>query len=164
MERLAKQVKSGDSENHEAQAAQKYWRLLMGEQFRRDRNADGINALLNYGYSIVRAMVARAVVGSGLHPSVGLHHHNQYNGLCLADDLMEPFRPWVDRIVYRITQQQTNPVIDKENKASLLKLLSQNVQWEDQNMPLMVASHYLMANLKQAFGDSKVKLIYPQWA
>ena len=163
LERLVSQVKSGDSENHEAQAAQKYWRLLMGENFRRDYDADGINALLNYGYAIVRAMVARAIVGSGLHPSVGLHHRNQYNGLCLADDLMEPFRPWVDRIVYRIARQQATPVIDRENKAMLLQLLSEKIYWEGRTMPLMVASHYLVANLKQAFGDRKVKLNYPQW-
>lgn len=163
LERLIRQVKSGDTENHEAQAAQKYWRLLMGESFRRDYAAAGINCLLNYGYAIVRAMTARAIVGSGLHPSVGLHHRNQYNGLCLADDLMEPFRPWVDRIVYRIAQQQSTPEIDRETKALLLQLLIQRVHWRKHTMPLMVASHYLMANLKQAFSDRKVKLEYPQW-
>jgi len=163
LDRLVKQVKTGDSGNHEAQAAQKYWLLLMGGEFRRDRDAGGINALLNYGYAIVRAMVARAIVGSGLHPSIGLHHRNQYNGLCLADDLMEPFRPWVDRIVYRIVRQQKTLVINQETKTMLLQLLSQNVHWGDRTMPLMVASHYLVANLKQAFSDRKVKLDYPQW-
>jgi len=163
LERLVKQVKTGDSENHEAQAAQKYWRLLMGDAFRRDRDAEGINTLLNYGYAVIRAMIARAIVGSGLHPSIGLHHRNQYNGLCLADDLMEPFRPWVDRIVYRIAQQQTTLTIDKPTKAILLQLLSQNVSLGERAMPLMVASHYLVANLKQAFGDRKVKLDYPRW-
>ncbi len=163
LERLARQVKTGDSENHEAQAAQKYWRLLMGDEFRRDRNIGGINTLLNYGYAVIRAMVARAIVGSGLHPSVGLHHRNQYNGLCLADDLMEPFRPWVDRIVYRIAQQQAIPTIDQETKALLLQLLSQNVRLGERSMPLMVACHYLTANLKQAFSDRKVKLDYPHW-
>ena len=163
LERLSKQVKTGDSENHEAQAAQKYWRLLMGDEFRRNRDTEGANALLNYGYAIMRAMVARAIVGSGLHPSVGLHHRNQYNGLCLADDLMEPFRPWVDRIVYRIAQQQATLAINKETKAILLQLLSQNVYLDKRSMPLMVASHYLVANLKQAFSDRKVKLDYPQW-
>lgn len=163
LDRLAKQVKTGDSGNHEAQAAQKYWLLLMGGGFRRDRDADGVNALLNYGYAIIRAMVARAIVGSGLHPSVGLHHRNQYNGLCLADDLMEPFRPWVDRIVYRIAQQQESPAISQETKTMLLQLLSQDVHWGGRIMPLMVASHYLVANLKQAFGDRRIKLDYPQW-
>jgi len=163
LDRLAKQVKTGDSGNHEAQAAQKYWLLLMGGEFRRDRDAGGINALLNYGYAIVRAMVARAIVGSGLHPSVGLHHRNQYNGLCLADDLMEPFRPWVDRIVYRIVQQQIVLEINQETKTMLLQLLGQDVYWSGRTMPLMVASHYLVANLKQAFSDRKVKLDYPQW-
>ncbi len=163
LDRLAKQVKTGDGGNHEAQAAQKYWLLLMGGGFRRDRAAEGVNALLNYGYAIIRAMVARAIVGSGLHPSLGLHHRNQYNGLCLADDLMEPFRPWVDRIVYRIARQQENPAISRETKAMLLQLLSQDVHWGGRIMPLMVASHYLVANLKQAFGDRKIKLDYPRW-
>ncbi len=163
LDRLARQVKTGDSGNHEAQAAQKYWLLLMGSEFRRDRDAAGVNALLNYGYAIVRAMVARAIVGSGLHPSVGLHHRNQYNGLCLADDLMEPFRPWVDRIVYRIAEQQPFPKIDRKNKELLLQLLSQKVRWDGRAMPLMVASHYLVSNLKQAFSDKAVKLGYPQW-
>jgi len=163
LDRLAKQVKTGDSGNHEAQAAQKYWLLLMGGGFRRDRDAEGVNALLNYGYAIIRAMVARAIVGSGLHPSLGLHHRNQYNGLCLADDLMEPFRPWVDRIVYRIARQQVSPAISQETKTMLLQLLSQDVHWGGRIMPLMVASHYLVANLKQAFGDRRIKLDYPQW-
>jgi CRISPR-associated protein Cas1 len=161
LQRLARLVKSGDSGNHEAQAAQKYWRLLMGERFRRDREADGINALLNYGYAIIRAMVARAIVGGGLHPSLGLHHHNQYNGLSLADDLMEPFRPWVDRIAYRIALEQEQPAVDQSSKEALLGLLSQTVQWEKRRMPLMVACHYLIAKLKKAFSDRRERLCFP---
>ena len=99
---ISSKVKSGDSGNLEAEAARKYWPLLMGKGFVRDFEAEGANALLNYGYSIVRAMIARALVGTGLHPALGLFHHNQYNGLALADDLMEPFRPWVDRIVCKL--------------------------------------------------------------
>lgn len=164
LERLAETVKSGDSENHEAQAAQRYWRLLMGDDFRRDRDAGGINALLNYGYAVIRAMVARALVGSGLHPALGLHHRNQYNGLCLADDLMEPFRPWVDRIVYRLAAQQSDPAIDRSSKTPFLQLPGMNVRWRDKTMPLMVACHYLAANLKEALSDNEKSLTYPEWA
>ncbi len=156
LKRIAIKVKSSDKENHEAQAAQLYWRLLMGQNFRRDRNQSGINALLNYGYAIIRAMVARSLVGSGLHPALGLHHHNQYNGLCLADDLMEPFRPWVDLVVWKIARQDSEPKICKNNKRYLLELLSNAVIWKDQPLPLMVASHHLMANLKSVmFGATK---------
>ena len=125
--------------------------------------AGGINSLLNYGYAIIRAMTARAIVGSGLHPALGLHHHNQYNSLCLADDLMEPFRPWVDRVVCNMAENITDPTINRESKTALLQLLNQKVNWKDQSIPLMVACHYLMAELKRAFSDSKVKLCYPTW-
>lgn len=162
VERLAENVKAGDPENVEAQAAQTYWKLLFGNEFRRDVELDGINNLLNYGYAIMRAMVARAIVGSGLHPAIGLHHHNQYNGLCLADDLMEPFRPWVDFKVYQMTQCNPQLEVNKESKIPLLNLLSETVIWEQQNMPLMVACHYLLANVKRAYEDSAAMLIYPQ--
>ena len=161
LERIINKVKAEDSENHEAQASQQYWRLLMGNDFRRDTEAGGTNALLNYGYAIMRAMVARAIVGSGMHPALGLHHHNQYNGLCLADDLMEPFRPWVDYLVYLIITQNTEASVDVETKKVLLGLLSSSVTWEGKSMPLMVACHYLMASLKRAYIDNTVKLSYP---
>lgn len=162
LERLADNVKTGDPDNLEAQAAQHYWRLLFGNDFRRDVELDGINSLLNYGYAIMRAMVARAIVGSGLHPALGLHHHNQYNGLCLADDLMEPFRPWIDYRVYQIAQHHATLDINRENKIPLLNLLSETVEWEQQTMPLMVACHYLMAQLKRAFEDRRITLNYPK--
>lgn len=162
VERLAELVKAGDPENLEAQAAQHYWRLLFGDDFRRDPEQDGINSLLNYGYAIMRAMVARAIVGSGLHPAIGLHHHNQYNGLCLADDLMEPFRPWIDYRVYQLTQNNPQFQINKDVKIPLLGLLSENVMYEQQTMPLMVACQYLMAQLKRAFEDRRINLNYPK--
>lgn len=161
LERLAERVKAGDPDNLEAQAAQAYWKLLFGDGFRRDTDLDGVNSLLNYGYSIMRAMVARAIVGSGLHPTIGLHHHNQYNGLCLADDLMEPFRPWVDLKVYQMAESKPELQVDKESKIPLLNLLSETVLWEQQNMPLMVACHYLTANLKRAYENSAIRLDYP---
>ena len=162
IEYLSKKVKTGDKENHEAQAAKKYWRLLMGNDFRRDPSSGEINALLNYGYTIVRGMVARAIVCSGLHPALGLHHHNQYNGLCLADDLMEPFRPWIDYIVYKLIDSGIDLEINKETKKELLGILSANVIYGDKTQPLMVACHYLTALLKRAYKDNKIKLKYPK--
>lgn len=162
LERLAANVKTGDPENLEAQAAQKYWPLLFGEHFRRDADADGINSLLNYGYAIMRAMVARAIVASGLHPALGLQHHNQYNGLCLADDVMEPLRPWVDLRVYQLSQQNQFE-LNQTTKQPFLNLLSEPVRWNRQTMPLMVASHYLLADFKRAFDDKNQKLNYPVW-
>lgn len=161
---LSMKVKVGDKENHEAQAAKKYWKLLMGDDFRRDPNLGEVNALLNYGYAIVRAMTARAIVGSGLHPALGLHHHNQYNGLCLADDLMEPFRPWVDYYVYQLIEDDEPLEVNQENKQLLLGMLSQNVIWKDKTLPMMVASHHLMASLKRAYKDKREKILYPQLA
>lgn len=162
LRRLEAMVKSGDSENCEAQAARIYWPLLMGDSFRRSDDELSINALLNYGYAIMRAVVARALVGSGLHPALGLHHHNQYDGLCLADDVMEPFRPWVDLQVRQIAEQQSEPQIDKSTKQLLLGQLSKTVDWKGDRMPLMVASHYLAASLRQAFGESGSTLHYPK--
>jgi CRISPR-associated protein Cas1 len=162
LQALAESVKAGDCDNLEAQAAQLYWRLLFGEDFTRDRELEGINSLLNYGYAIMRAMVARAIVGSGLHPALGLQHHNQYDGLCLADDLMEPFRPWVDLIVHRLSEMQGDLTVTRETKVPLLSLLSESVIWQGENMPLMVACHYLLADFKRCLSDSGMKLCYPQ--
>lgn len=161
LDRMVAKVKTGDSENHEAQAAQLYWRSLMGPTFRRNRDQGGINALLNYGYAIMRAMVARALVGTGLHPSLGLHHKNQYNSLCLADDMVEPFRPWIDLLVWQIAQQETEPEISKDNKQKLLGLISDTVMWRGNRMPLMVASHHMAANLKSAISGETKKLEIP---
>ena len=161
--RMGAKVKSGDTENMEAQAARKYWPLLMGKGFVRDFEADGVNALLNYGYSIIRAMIARAIVGTGLHPALGLFHRNQYNGLALADDLMEPFRPWVDRIVYGIFQANPKTIIDKETKRVLLELLAKEVLWEKRKIPFMVVSHLLAAKLKQAHQKPTLNLTWPEW-
>lgn len=160
--RLAEKVKLGDIQNHEAQAAQKYWPLLMGKEFRRDPNIQGLNSILNYGYSIIRASVARALVAGGLHPSIGLHHHNQYDSLALADDLMEPFRPWVDRKAYLIAQGNDKPEIDRETKQELLGLLAAEVEYDNKTLPFMVASHRLVANLKRAWTDRSVIVKYPQ--
>ena len=159
--RLVAKVKSGDAENHEAQAAQHYWPRLFGKSFRRDYEAAGVNALLNYGYAVFRALVARAVVAGGLHPAIGIHHHNQYNALCLADDLMEPFRPWVDWVVYQIWIENKYAKIDKKTKQNVLALLSETVYMNKKAMPMMVACHYLTADFKRCLGGSLKNLKYP---
>ncbi len=166
LNRLAKKIKSGDPENIEAQAAKKYWHLLFGDKFRRNINETGINSLLNYGYSIVRAMTARAVVGSGLHPALGVFHQNQYNGLCLVDDLMEPFRPWIDWLVFNLSTNNPNSnfEVNKQNKSLFLKLPSEMVEFNNKTMPLMVACHYLVSDFKKSFKNNNFKLIYPNWS
>ncbi|MDD5124514.1 MAG: CRISPR-associated endonuclease Cas1 [Methylovulum sp.] len=111
----------------------------------------------------MRAMVARAIVASGLHPALGVQHSNQYNGLCLANDVMEPFRPWVDLRVYQLALDHPELVVNQVTKQPFLKLLGESVRWGKQTMPLMVASHYLMADIKRAFDDKNQKIIYPEW-
>lgn len=144
----AARVRSGDPENLEAQASRIYWQKLFGENFRRDYNVSGINGLLNYGYALMRASVARAIVGTGLHPSLGLHHHNQYNSFCLADDLVEPLRPAVDIKVYELYRgDETELTI--ETKRELLHLLSRECVMDGQKLPLMTALHYYAASVRK---------------
>ena len=158
---LSTQVKTGDSGNCEAIAAQAYWKLLFGKAFKRDADLDGVNSLLNYGYAMIRAMVARSICGAGLHPTLGLFHTNQYNALCLADDLMEPFRPWVDYVVYEIASTNSNVTINQQSKQALLGLMSEAVLYKKKRMPFMVALHYLMADLKRCYSHGIKTLPYP---
>ncbi|MDX1968253.1 MAG: type II CRISPR-associated endonuclease Cas1 [Planctomycetaceae bacterium] len=119
-------VRSGDPANVEARAARRYWQRLFGQDFRRDRQAEDHNRLLNYGYSVLRAATARAIVAAGLHPSLGVHHHNRYNSFCLADDLMEPYRPIVDRAVVQLVEAADFvPVLDQLTRGKLLGALTQ---------------------------------------
>lgn len=121
---MASRVKSGDPDNLEAQAARRYWPALFGASFRRRREADDHNRLLNYGYAVLRAAVGRAVCASGLHPSIGIHHHDRHNSFCLADDLMEPYRPVVDDEVADIVHDEgPDAQLDKETKARLIGVL-----------------------------------------
>jgi len=122
---LVKEVKSGDPSNVEARASRKYWPILFGKEFRRDREAEGINALLNYGYTITRAIAARAVCSAGLHPSIGLQHKNRYNAYVLADDFMEPWRPLVDHAVavFCETNGPDQPVNTRSKRYLLTRLL-----------------------------------------
>ncbi|MFK5915728.1 MAG: type II CRISPR-associated endonuclease Cas1 [Woeseiaceae bacterium] len=165
LQRLIKKVKTGDQENIEAQAAKKYWNLLFGKDFRRNVDDPGVNSLLNYGYAVIRAMIARTIVGSGLHPSIGIFHKNQYNGLCLADDLMEPFRPWVDWLVYDFVMKNNDDLlqVSQQTKTIFLNLPNDSVLYDKKRMPLMVACHYLLADFKRSFDDSRYKLNYPEW-
>ena len=158
---LSTQVKTGDSGNCEAIAAQAYWKLLFGKAFKRDADLDGVNSLLNYGYAIIRAAVARSVCGAGLHPTIGLFHTNQYNALCLADDLMEPFRPWVDYVVYQMASTNSEVTINQQSKQALLGLMSEAVLYKKKTMPFMVALNYLMADLKRCYSDGIKTLPYP---
>lgn len=144
---LVRRVKVGDPENLEAQAAQRYWPLLFGEGFRRRRNGEPPNNLLNYGYAILRAATARALVGAGLHPTLGIYHRNQYNAYALADDLMEPLRPLVDHAV-RTLWQQGERELSSENRRVLLELSAAPVQWRGEQSPLMVALARYAANLR----------------
>lgn len=156
--RMVSLVQSGDKTNLEAQAAQKYWRLLLGNDFRRDPDMEGINSLLNYGYAIIRATVARALVGTGFHPAIGLNHSNQYNAYCLADDVMEPFRPWIDQRVVGLQLDQIN----QQNKAILLSQLNQTVVYQQKSQPFLVALSLFVAQLKSAYSDSEVVLTFPR--
>ena len=158
---LSTQVKTGDSGNCEATAAQAYWKLLFGKAFKRDADLDGVNSLLNYGYAIIRAAVARSVCGAGLHPTIGLFHTNQYNALCLADDLMEPFRPWVDYVVYQMASTNSEVTINQQSKQALLGLMSEAVLYKKKTMPFMVALNYLMADLKRCYSNEIKTLPYP---
>tara|TARA_B110000090_G_scaffold202774_1_gene246430 strand:+ start:347 stop:1249 length:903 start_codon:yes stop_codon:yes gene_type:complete len=158
---LSTQVKTSDTGNCEAIAAQAYWKLLFGKAFKRDADLDGINSILNYGYAIIRAAVARSICGAGLHPTLGLFHTNQYNALCLADDLMEPFRPWVDYVVYKMASTNNDLTIDQQSKQVLLGLMSESVLYKKKAMPFMVALHYLMADLKRCYSNGIKTLPYP---
>jgi CRISP-associated protein Cas1 len=162
---LSKNVKSGDSDNYEAQAAALYWKLLFPPAWNFVRHREGAppNNLLNYGYAILRATVARSLVGSGLLPTLGIFHHNKYNGYALADDIMEPYRPYVDLIVRQIIDETSNiGELSKELKARLLLIPSIDVMIDGEKSPLMIATQRSSASLAKCYtGDSR-KLLYPE--
>ena len=160
---MARRVRSGDPENLEAQAAQRYWPRLFGRSFRRNREADGVNALLNYGYAVMRAATARAVVAAGLIPSLGVHHRHRANPFCLADDLLEPYRPYVDWRVRSLAQADDASVPDlseRATRASLLALLNETVRVGERREPLSLALHTSAASLCRALtgGDRTLAL------
>jgi CRISPR-associated protein Cas1 len=160
---FARQVRSGDPDNIEAQAARRYWLLLMGDNFRRDRAAGGANALLNYGYTVLRAGVARAVASAGLHPSVGLHHSNRGNPMCLVDDLMEPFRPLTDFLVTRLIAKGETEVTPPA-KAVLASVLSLDMATRLGTTPVATCLERMVLSVAAAFenGGSSPKLDLPE--
>jgi CRISPR-associated protein Cas1 len=161
----ADSVKSGDPNNYEARAAAYYWVNLFGQYckfFTREREGIPPNNLLNYGYAILRAIVARALVGSGLLPTLGIHHHNRYNAFCLADDIMEPYRPFVDVLVLDIVQSaddysQLNPKL----KAKLIGIASSDIMIGSENSPLMVGVARTTTSLVYCFEGVQRNLLYP---
>ena len=160
----AADVKSGDTGNMEARAAAYYWKTIFPEKkdFIRDRYEGEPNNLLNYGYAILRAIVARALVSSGLLPTLGIHHHNRYNAYCLADDIMEPYRPYVDKTVLDIYSSRENLELTPEMKTILLTVPTMEVNINGKRSPLMVAAGLTAASLAKCFNGEIRKIAYPE--
>lgn len=158
-------VKSGDSENLEARAAVYYWRNVFTDNpnFVRSREGDFPNNLLNYGYAILRAVVARGLVSSGLLPTLGIHHHNRYNAYCLADDIMEPYRPYVDKLVLSIIDRYGKvDELTNDIKQELLAIPVIEVNINSQRSPLMIAVGFTTASLYRCFSGESRKIVYPE--
>jgi CRISPR-associated protein Cas1 len=159
---LSRRVRSGDLDNVEAQAARRYWPLLMGEDFRRDRAAGGVNGLLNYGYTVLRSLVARSVVAAGLHPSVGIHHANRGNTFALADDLIEPFRPLVDAMTVQLMAQGCSEVTP-EAKRAFAGLIAVDLPGENGTTTVSGAATRLAQSLSRCFETGNVSnLLLPR--
>ena len=169
MLRWADDVRSGDPDNIEGRAAAFYWKNIFNgmegmESFTRDRDGMPPNNLLNYGYAILRAVVARALVSSGLLPTLGIHHHNRYNAYCLADDIMEPFRPYIDRLVHEMVTEKGSEALEltKETKAQLLSIPVMDVVIGGKRSPLMVGVSQTTASLFRCFNGEARKIAYPE--
>ena len=167
MRAWARDVRSGDPDNLEGRAAAYYWRCMFGEQidgFTRDRDGVPPNNALNYGYAILRAIVARALVSSGMLPTLGIHHHNRYNAYCLADDIMEPYRPYVDEYVVQIIGRLGMPSeeLTKAWKAELLLIPTLDVVIGGKKSPLMVGVTQTTASLYKCFSGELRKVLYPE--
>lgn len=164
---LAKSVRSGDAGNAEATAASFYWKSIFPEFIRFKRDRDGLppNNLLNYGYAILRAITARSLVASGLLPTLGIFHRNQYNAYCLADDMMEPYRPFVDKVVCDIVRFNGDftEYMTKEMKTDLLKIPAMDVQINGEKSPLMNAMQRTTASLAKCFEGKQRKILYPEF-
>ena len=162
----ANDVKSGDPDNYEARAAVYYWNNLFPNipGFTRGREGEPPNNLLNYGYAILRAVVARALVASGLLPTLGIHHRNKYNAYCLADDIMEPYRPFVDNLVFEIVESGIDiSELSQEIKAQLLNIPVLDVLINEQRSPLMIAVGQTTASLYKCFSGEIRKIKYPSF-
>lgn len=162
---MARRVRSGDPDNLEAQAAQRYWPRLFSKEFRRDRGAEGVNAVLNYGYAVIRAAVARAIVAAGLIPSLGVHHKHRGNPFCLADDLLEPYRPYVDWKVCQLAQGSDSSTLElsvRETRAALLSLFNETVCIAERREPLLLSLHTSAASLCRALTGGDRNLALPK--
>lgn len=153
-------VKSGDSDNREGIAARLYWPLIFGREFVRSREGAFPNSLLNYGYTILRAAVARALMGSGLFPAFGLFHRNRYNAFPLADDIMEPYRPYVDELVLELVKQGTT-TLDKAAKEALMHLLFVDTRFDKVTRPLDVGLTFTSSSLARCMNGTQKKIAYP---
>ncbi len=163
---LIPQIQSGDPDNIEGRAASVYWKLLFEEyDFTRNRFGEIPNAHLNYGYAILRALVARALVGSGLLPTLGIHHSNKYNAYCLADDIMEPYRPFVDWIVFLMVKNNEIDLdeITREQKVKLLSIASVDISIDGKKSPLMVGLPRTTNSLVECYETVRRKIIYPDF-
>jgi len=159
------EVKSGDTENLEGRAAAYYWRNAFPqiENFTRGQDGDYPNALLNYGYAILRAVIARALTSTGLVVQLGIHHRNKYNAYCLADDIMEPYRPYVDRIVMDIVDKnKPTDELTMEQKVALLSIPTTEVVIDGKRSPLEVAASTTTASLYKCFAGDARKILYPE--
>ena len=154
-------VKSGDSDNREGAAARIYWKTIFGNQFKRVREGNQPNAMLNYGYAILRSAVARALIGSGLYPAFGIFHRNRYNAFPLADDIMEPYRVYVDEIVYRIYMDGAVDELNIEVKKELMRVLFADVKIGKIYRPLEIALSMTSASLLRVYKGDEKKLILP---
>lgn len=157
---LATKVKSGDPENLEAQGARRYWGLLFGDKFRRDQDAAGLNAMLNYGYTVLRAATARAIIAAGLHPSIGLHHSHDNNAMRLVDDIMEPFRPVIDLKVWQL-QRNHEEHVTPDTKRALVRTLYDDMQTDAGATPVTVCVQKLATSLAQVYLGERDKLDLP---
>lgn len=162
---LASKVLSGDTTNMEGVAAQQYWKTFFDTydiNFKRERFGDYPNNFLNYGYAILRAATARAMSGSGLLNTLGIHHKSKYNAFALADDIMEPFRPLIDEKVFEIMQNYDEQELNTKIKSELLQVLTRTVYFKDEKSPLMVALQKTASSLQQCFMGSRKKIKYPK--
>lgn len=155
---MARRVTSGDKENLEAQAARRYWPLLMGPDFRRNRDAGDVNALLNYGYAVMRATCARAVVAAGLHPTLGIQHSNRGNAFALADDLIEPFRPLVDALAEGMMREGVTG-LDPARKRRFARLIAFDLRMAGETSPVSLAAVRLAQSLGKAFETGRPDLL-----
>lgn len=158
-------VRSGDPDNLEARAAAYYWKNVFRgliDNFTRGRDEESPNDLLNYGYALLRATVARSLVCSGLLPTLGVHHHNRYNAYCLADDIMEPYRPIVDKYIYTLVSEEKSALfLSQDNKIRLLEIPSLDVKINGSTSPLMIATTITTASLAKCFNGETRQVIYP---